>query len=401
MTNLITFFISLLIATFFVPIFRIEIVCGMLAIVIFFCILNKTNILNDWSFRLLILFILLQFFWAILGFGITSYNSLLMTSLYFVAGVSICGCLDNFSKKQIVFLTVFMIAIFLLSCISTFTTLLIDPTILRKFAYDRTSSGISPYDLIYSYGVGEGLAILLPAFLGFGLLSTKKIFFISSIVVVVLGIITQFMASLATSAMLSLVFCILTLFSFFSEIKRLGVFRIVPILLFACIAVFLILPNLHFMDNLVFMSKMEDVQTSISGEGSVGQVGSRAELYKQSFSVCLHNPILGLGKTPEAFGVYDSETVGMHTALLDYYGMYGLFSLLLLVAWKQTIQKSLCLLNKSGQKRYQWCLYSLLFLLLLKGPVTIYINFFFSTVLVGLLIRCEVLENTRKRKYVS
>lgn len=399
-SKVLTILIALLITTFFIHLFNTQEICILLAIIIFVGLIFNASMLHDKSFIFFVVFVIVQFIWAILGYGITTYNSILLNSLYFGASVTICGFLGKLSQKQIKLLSSFILIIFSISIVSTFFVLLTNPNILREYSYDASELSdfvsSSGHVMVFSYGVGEGLAIMLPAIFCFGLYCKKPFWMVVSIIIVLFGIACQFMGTLATSAILSLVFCVAVGISYlYYSNKSRWASTILAVLVAGIVAAFA-LPKVSLSDNLQFMAKFEDMQASVSGNGAVGQVDSRAQLYLQSLKVCMHNPILGLGKEPINFGSYTDNMVSMHTTFFDYWGMYGLFALLLIASWKGSIKSSYNLLPESRKKQYRYYLLSLFLLLLLKGPVTISTNFFFSTVLVGIMIRRELLlDNTK------
>lgn len=395
--RLLTIFVVIWILSLFLPILNIEVKCGLLLIISLLGLIINPDIKKENHVILLILFIAVQFVWAMFGCGIPNYHALIYSSLVYVASVITCGCLKYLTLKQIKFLSGFIILIFLITNLSTFTALLINPNLVREYAYQdiierNNYENLSSYNFIFPYDVGEGMAIMLPAILCFGVFSKNRLLLITSVVTAFVGVATQIMGTLFTSAILSLVFCVL-IFLFFLKRTKGGTARNFLLITLITVVAIAIIPKVSILDNNGFMTKFGDVQSSVIAGNSVGRVETRTSLYTQSLNVFFHNPILGLGKIPESFGSYNEDTVSMHTAILDYLGMYGLLALLFFISWKKTISESLCELNKDRQKQYRLYVYSLFFLLLFKGPVSIHINFFFSTVLVGVLIRRELLYN--------
>ena len=203
---------------------------------------------------------------------------------------------------------------------------------------------------------------------------------------VILGIITQYMATLTTSFFLSLGCSILVLFFFYkkAKIKKIVAFAL---LVFPFIIYFA--SKSQNFENVQFLTKMEDIQQSIGSGQSSGQVQTRSNLYMQSIEVFLSNPLLGLGNVQSQANTHDTRVVSMHTTIFDYLGLYGLFALLLFTSWKKFLYKSLSIVPPHIRRIYKIPLLALFGLLLLKGPVSIGTNFLFSTFILTLLYYSE------------
>jgi len=354
------------------------------AATVFFGILLRPDILQEKPFQYICLFIAIELLYSLFNYG-NSTNMVIYYALFFISSVILCFDLDYLSNKQKRFLLLLLFGSLAVVITATFLALLTDSTILRTFAYGSDSQNETSHPFIYSYGVGEALCIILPFILAFALSTNKLLLRLIALYVVVMGCATQFMGTLMTSALLSLVFCVLVLISYAATLGYSNFIKYIIGLAVVVVILEIFIPQLSLGENLQLMSKMEDMQYSLSSGQSVGQVGSRSDLYKQSFQVCLHNPILGLGVPSESFGIYGVNNVSMHTSILDYWGMYGLFSLFLISAWKRTSSYQLSVFDEKEKRYFRWGLFSLLFLLLLKGPVTIGINFLYSTFVLGII----------------
>ena len=382
-SNMLTILAAILEVVIILPLFGTISYSVLMALIIMLGFLMFPDVISSKPFKYMFLFVLVELVYATIGKGLP-YRMVIYYSLQFFAAIFICSHLRYLSKKQINLLFFILLGLLLFTTVVTYYALLTNNMIIRYNAYgadDITDSSRSFG--VYSYGLGEALAIILPALTAFALLSKHRLLQVVCFILVGAGLLTQFMAALATSALLSAFFCALVVLSHLvSKQRRKNVF--VPAFI-VVVLVALFIPYSQIGENWAVSVKMEDVTTSYSTGSSVGQVESRGELYLQSLRVCLHNPILGLGEPPAEFGQYSDNTVSMHTGILDYWGMYGLFAVLFLLSWKGTINQNFQLLN-GKRKIYRWALFSLFFLLLLKGPVTINLNFVFSTLLLSIVI---------------
>ncbi len=341
-------------------------------------------------FYMMCCFILVAIIYFLFGKGLPII-SLALISLSFLSSIVVTVCLDCFSIKQLKFLYYLLLGLLLYAIIGTFLILLDNPMAVRMFGYGQ---GLDIYEQsqyfqykmrgLFSYGFGEALAIFLPALLAFALYSRNKINSIICILIILGGTITQLMGSLTTSFLLTIVFCIFVLLSYFSVKRKKSSIGIV---LLAMIP-FAFFVSSYIEYNTQFVMKMDDITDSYSEGHMTGQVQTRGNLYLQSISVCLSNPILGFGDYPHGSNT-EEKTVGLHSTVFDYWGLFGVFVLILYYAWKSTINVFLHELDKNRRKAYRWYWLSLLGLLLLKGPVTLGTNFLFSTVFVGLLCSFE------------
>ena len=356
----------------------------LMSLIILFGLTRHIEVLKSKPFHYMTLFIFIEFFYSIFGQGI-GFTMIIFHSLYYFVAIIICFNLEKLSSKQISFLLYLILGLFTFTFVVTFYALMTDPMAIRQYAYggeDALSDSPQAFG-VYSYGFGEALAIILPTLMAF-VLSTKNILLkLLCFLVVAGGLITQLLASLTTSVLLSFVFCSMVVLSGLLSIQN----KLYRIVLFIIIGLFvvIIVRSISLDDNLTFLVKMEDVSQSYSTGESVGQVEDRSSLYVQSIKVCIRNPILGLGECPDEFGTYNENTVSLHTTIFDFWGFYGLFLIWFIVSWKKTIEKTYSLLCKGTKKYYKWTFFSLFSLLLLKGPVTIGLNFLFSTVLFGIV----------------
>ena len=359
----------------------------VLAIIIALGLSMSSEIIRTKPFKFMVLFILVEVVYALGEKGLP-IKMVIYQSLEFFAAIVLCYYIKLLSKKQIDFLLYLMIGLFLYTFIITYINLLSDNMIIRLYGYGGEGNRYGEHIRgVYSYGFGEALSIIIPV-MTYISIDIKRIFIkILFAFLIFAGIVTQVMAALTTSALLSIIFsALVVLFSVNYSRKRMNRFFLLIIFVISIVLFFRLLPNVQ---NDLFLLKMDDIGQSYERGSSEGQVYSRITLYEQSLKVCAHNPILGLGDLPKEYGYYSDNMVGFHSAILDYWGLYGLFVILLMISWKETIRQFFFILSKDKRKILRCAIYSLFFLLLLKGPVTIGTNFIFSTILMVILLMAD------------
>lgn len=385
---------AILIANTFVPFLSTISFIILNSLIILIGLVSVDKIVTSKPFVYMLFFVAVEMLYASLGKGLP-VNMVIYQALLYLTSIVICGNIKHFSHKNANFLFFLMMGLLLFTFVKTFLALQIDNMVIRHHAYGNNEGdfGGSMFG-VYSYGVGEALAIILPAMTAFAIGLKKRILQVIIYILVVFGIITQFVGSLTTSAILSLLFCgIVVLLTLFDKRRVSSAFLSVVIIV---IIIIVFLPATKIAENMALMIKMEDINQSYSSGQAVGQVADRNTLYLQSLKVVARNPILGLGVIPIDFGRYNSNTVSLHTTIFDFWGMYGLFAIFFVLSWVGVIKSSVSILSPDRRKQYKWAFVSLFFLLLLKGPVTIGINFQFSTVLLSLLYYKEVNSETNK-----
>ncbi len=320
-----------------------------------------------------------------------SWQNTFVNSLSFLTGMSICRCLKYLNNRQINTVFVCLLIALAYTLLWSYYYLLSDPMYVRYFGYSGSEELAQPfYKPVIKYGNGEALSIMLPLVLAYCVNSKKKYVIIATSLIVIAGIGVQVMATLTTSAFLSIFLCAFVVLR--SVAHTTSKTRLFSAIFVVSIVAIVALKAFSFEVNYQMLMKLEDVNESINEGQATGQVGTRVELYKQSINTFLHNPILGLGEITE-FGNYTENSVGMHSAVFDFFALYGLFTLLLYVAWKNIIVNCVCRLQDDKKKLYSCAIMSLVLLLFLKGPVSISTNFIFSTAVLGLFIAQEQNRN--------
>ena len=389
--KLVTLLTAVFLSTFFIKLFSMPVKCALLAVIIFLCILINRRNLRNVVILGIASFLFIALLYQLMGNG-ESFNNYLIKSLYILVGLLLTISLNKFTRGQQSFLLFLTFFLFLFTISMTFMVLLIDPMAVRHYGYgaDEADMFMESTSLfgMYSYGVGETFAFMMPAFLCFSLGSKNIILKYVILMITVMGIITQYMATLTTSFLLSLGCSVLVLLFFFKGVG-VKIKKMLLVGLLLCPLIIYLVPQLSEYENIQFLTKMEDIQHSINSGESSGQLQTRENLYMQSIEVFLSNPVLGLGNIESSENRHGTRFVSMHTTIFDYLGLYGLFALFLFISWKKILYRGLNVLPHQIQRVYKIPLLGLLGLLLLKGPVSIGVNFFFSTFLLTLLYNNE------------
>ena len=95
--------------------------------------------------------------------------------------------------------------------------------------------------------------------------------------------------------------------------------------------------------------KLADVFTSVESGTSEGQMGYRQELYSASIKTFLSNPILGWGSDNGSHLI-----IGDHSYFLDYLAYFGVFALLIFVAWWKEYKSMNLHLTKEFKSYYYY-----------------------------------------------
>lgn len=391
-----TALLGLYFTSLYIPLLSTGLYCILMALIIALSFIKYPIESGNKALRLLLIFFCVELVYPLVGKGL-SWQNTLINSLCFLTGLSICRCLIYLSEKQIRTIFVCLLVVLAYTLLWSYYYLLSDPMYVRKFGYTESEEFAMPfYQSGIKYGNGEALSIMLPLVLAYCVSSKKKITIALTALIVIAGIGIQIMASLTTSAFLSIIFCSLVLMRSVGHTSN--KYRLISAIFVISVVVIVALRVFSFDINYQMLMKIEDVNESVNTGHATGQVGTRFELYMQSIKTFLHNPILGLGKTSD-FGSYTENTVGMHTAVFDFLALYGMFALLLYGTWKNVIAHCFSYLQDDKKKLYACSVPSLIFLLLLKGPVTIGTNYIFSTAVLGLFImqeRNRIINNTKE-----
>lgn len=387
LTGVLIFYLIVL----FVPIFSVLHFCIVSVISIVFVLLFFPRLFYYRSLLCLLIFLFAVFMYMQLGKGLDlSINGFVVMSLHFISSALLTLSLKHLTKKQIYFVMVILLVLLLYTIIGTIVVLSIDPLAVRMYGYGVTESmsyadieisRLYKYLGMYSYGIGEALAIITPCLLVFCLFVKKRFYACMALLIVLGSIISQMMATLTTSFILTVLFSGIVLVLFLAKTN----FSVkMKVSLFIVVLLIILLPSFLelLQDNARLVQKLDDVFYSAQSGQSTGQVVTRMELFMRSLTAWLSNPFLGFANVG---GVDVIKGVSLHCAVFDYLGLYGLFVLFLIFSWKGLVVFNFSLLSNKEKKYYRYGFVSLILLLLLKGPVTIATNFTFSTLIVGVI----------------
>ena len=349
-------------------------------------------LLRKRAFVYLFLFLLICLIYSLIGKGYPFINVAIFFPTFFACVVASYG-ISRMPQKQIYCLFYILLGLLLFSVVSTFFILQENPNAVRNVGYgENTEIGVTKAMSLayarrgmYSYGTGEALAVITPAFLVFALNTKRVIWSILIFLTVGMAIITQIIGTLATSSIITLVSssAVLLASAFLSNHKQKLRYGIV-IISFILFGLYYLVPII--VENSSMMTKIIDIEDSYTTGESTGLVGGRTDLMLQSIYVFLRNPVFGFGDIPRFFGdTHNGNTVSMHSAFFDYLGLYGMFAFLFFLSWKKATEFTYRMISAKQRKKYVWCLLSAVFLCVLKGPVTLTTTFQFSTVFTGIV----------------
>lgn len=376
----------------FIPIATTSQSSVLMGLIIVVGLLAYPEIKNTKAFLELFLFIIVITVYFLVGKGL-SFNTfgLLYWILRFVSAVVIGLGIKHLKDKQIRILALLLIGLMIYSNISTIVVSIANPMALRTFGYSlreanqdylNIRSGLGPI-IMYSYGVGEAMAIIAPTLLALSLTHAEKSIKYLGVVAVGLSVISQAMAALTASLFLTVFFCAMVVLTHFRLTQTKNKFRT------ALVVIVLLMIGSHYFtrivgNNYLLADKFGDVLTSFRTGSSSGDVSVRSILILRSLKAWLANPVFGWA---DIGGLGIENGVSMHSAIFDYLGLYGIFTFLLIGVWRRILAVQFQPLSQTGRKYFRWGVLSLVILLIVKGPVTIGTNILFSVGFSGLLIR--------------
>lgn len=395
---------ALMIVTF-IPVITTVQSSVLMGLIIIVGLIAYSEIKITKSFFELCLFIFVIIVYFLIGKGL-SFNTfgLLSWIIRFLSAAVIGLGIYHIKEKHLKYLVYFLICLLIYSNISTIIVSIADPMALRTFGYN-IREGYQEYTIansnlgpiyMYSYGVGEAMAIIAPALLAFCLNIDGIVIKYLGVIAVILSAISQAMAALTASFFLTVIFCAMVILSHLhlTQTKRKFITAIVIfILLFVGSHFFMQVVD----NNYLLAEKFGDILSSFRTGNTSGDVSVRNTLIIRSFKAWLSNPVFGWS---DIGGLNVNEGVSMHSALFDYLGLYGLFTLLLIDSWRRICAFQLNSLSGKELSYFKWSIISLVILLIVKGPVTIGINFLFSVGFCGFLIRGVDLNSLRKRDVI-
>lgn len=113
-------------------------------------------------------------------------------------------------------------------------------------------------------------------------------------------------------------------------------------------------------ENYEIAEKLNDLAFSIESGSSQGQVAGREIEYNKTWDAIIRNPIFG--------GANGPEDTGQHALLFDYWAYYGIFSLVLFVAWWKEVKRMKSILGRKKWILYLICVLPIFLLCFFKGP---------------------------------
>lgn len=227
-----------------------------------------------------------------------------------------------------------------------------------------------------SYMMGHILPVIVCMLTVKAIEHHKKIIKIFLWVILVFAMYVMYSATITTALLCSVLFIFLIIIYYIAKgnfsIFILMSFIIGVVLLLSGGMIGLLTEALQGSNNAI-NEKIQDIILSIQEGGASGQLEGRNDHWKITFDVIMKNPFFG--------GASGPNDTGLHVLFLDYWAWYGLFSLIMFVAWWSELKKMKKILGKKMWGSYLLCLSPVLIMALTKGPHFLP-AYFFATLLI-------------------
>lgn len=312
------------------------------------------------SFKLLTLFYIIFLFYGLLEHGILATGKykpqiFSMVSMYTVYLIS--NYVSGLESKKIRNLLLISIFSFTICVAITFYISTIDPMAIRvmfRFAEEGDAAEADLYRSIgvMSYGLAHAISVISVGFSALFCYAQRRWLRIFSLCLWILMIMLQFIFTITTALILSVLGSLIIIVNKVAKGKILISLTVLILLGMLFLSMGFASDILGFAEgaNQQIFHKLDDFFLSIETGSGQGQMDYRDELYNVSISTFLSNPIFGWGIDNGSRTV-----IGEHSFLLDYLAYYGLFAFLYFGSW-WTQYKKVLIHNNNIFK--QVCIYS-------------------------------------------
>jgi len=217
---------------------------------------------------------------------------------------------------------------------------------------------------VLSYASAHILALLCPLIV-VNAFEVKQVWKkISLLFLAFLAIYVMYLTTITTSLLLALIFMMAVVVFYFSKgnTKRFIIWvSILSILLLVTGGLTGLLSSSSQGDNYEIAEKLNDVSETIMTGESQGQIAGREREYNLTWDAIARNPLFG--------GANGPGDTGQHSLFLDYWAYYGVFCLFFFAGWWRELKRMKRLLNNKLRSVYWICLWPIILLCFLKGPV--------------------------------
>ena len=326
------------------------------------------------SVKLLLFFFVVVIVYSVFGYGKLNSKTLL-TQFFAIIQILSAFLISNYVRTSIndsqvkFFLAVFIIAI-TYSVLTTTYIGHINPMAVREYGFgDVGEEDINEASFYHSlgmmsYSLAHAMSVVAMGLSSIVCFASNKLLRFFSLFLLFFIIRLLFLMTITTALLLT---CIGVSLVFVTYLFKGRILISLPVVILIITIVFhTSLPasvlNFSQDNNEVISDKLVDVLSYIETGKGEEQSDTRLELYGNSLSTFLGNPILGCGKDNGSRTV-----IGEHSLLFDNLAYYGLFALLLFVAWWNEFKKTSELLSDGLKVSYYYSIIPVFGLVTLKG----------------------------------
>ena len=340
--------------------------------------------------RILLLFYFVVVLYALMGHGklnTLSFRAEMLSVITTLSCFILSFHIKKLNRKQISVLMGVFIVCLIFSIAGTTYVGEINPMALRTFGFgDVAEVDMAEAEMYRSFGMmGYGLAHAMSVVsVGLSALicyAPKKWLKILSIVMLFFLVRLLFIMTITTAMILAVIGSALVFANYLAKGKTVWTL----VLVFIAVAVGgsgLMIAFLSFTQdvNSQLSAKLFDLVDFVQTGSDQGQASYRQYLYSVSFNTFLRNPFFGWGTDNGSRTV-----IGEHSYFLDYLAYYGLFSLLLIVAWWKEFQNSGLWISKQLKSCYYFSFIPVIGIIVLKSQSVCGKLPFFSLVFLQIL----------------
>lgn len=338
-------------------------------------------------------FVLIVLIYAAFGKGTLSSRTFNMRFFAFINMFSVFMMsyhVKTLNAKQIKGLMSVAFIALLFSIIGTTAVSYIDPMAVRKYGFgdveDVDMSIASRYHSMgmMGYALAHGMSVVAVCLSVLILQAKSKWLKIVSAVMLLLLIRLLFVMTITTALLLAVIGIAVVFANYFSNGRT-----------FVTIALTVLIVAVFFLSGLSAMfldfsggandeiyRKLADAFSYVETGSSEGQMGFRQQLYGASFRTFLSNPLFGWGSDNGSHLI-----IGDHSYFLDYLAYFGLFALLIFVAWWKEYKSMNQYLPKKIRSYYYYSFIPAVGLVAMKGASVCGTLPFMSLVLIQVIFR--------------
>ncbi|MBR1872801.1 MAG: O-antigen ligase family protein [Bacteroidales bacterium] len=345
------------------------------------------------SLMLYFAFVAIVLIYSAFGKGTLSSRTLNMRIFAFINMFSVFMMsyhVKMLNSKQVKGLMIVAFFALLFSIIGTTAVSFVDPMAVRIYGFGDVEDVDFEIANRYrsmgmmGYGLAHGMSVVAVALSVLILQAKSKWLKIVSAIMLLLTIRLLFVMTITTALLLAVIGVAVVFANYFSKGRT---FMTISLTVLIVAVFFLTGLSAIFLDfsggaNDEIYRKLADVFTSVESGTSEGQMGYRQELYSASIKTFLSNPILGWGSDNGSHLI-----IGDHSYFLDYLAYFGVFALLIFVAWWKEYKSMNLHLTKEFKSYYYYNFIPVAGFVAMKGASVCGTLPFMSLVFIQLIFR--------------